>query len=117
MLEWEECPGEGKVALCLMVNRRRRPDPETAGGGKETQQPSLGELYRGRFVQRLNLDSPQGRGSLVGCRLWGPQSRTRLKRLSSSSSRFVQRLNLNLPQVCTVFSCYRNNFCISVAQQ
>ena len=28
----------------------------------------------------------QGQGSLVGCRLWGPQSRTRLKRLSSSSS-------------------------------
>ena len=26
----------------------------------------------------------QGRGSLVGCRLWGPQSRTRLKQLSSS---------------------------------
>ena len=28
----------------------------------------------------------QGRGSLVGCRLWGRKSRTRLKRLSSSSS-------------------------------
>ena len=28
----------------------------------------------------------QGWGSLVGCRLWGRQSRTRLKRLSSSSS-------------------------------
>ena len=28
----------------------------------------------------------QGRGSLVGCRLWVAQSRTRLKRLSSSSS-------------------------------
>ena len=28
----------------------------------------------------------QGRGSLVGCRLWGHTSRTRLKRLSSSSS-------------------------------
>ena len=28
----------------------------------------------------------QGRGSLVGCRLWVTQSRTRLKRLSSSSS-------------------------------
>ena len=27
----------------------------------------------------------QGRRSLVGCRLWGAQSRTRLKRLSSSS--------------------------------
>ena len=27
----------------------------------------------------------QGRGSLVGCRLWVAQSRTRLKRLSSSS--------------------------------
>ena len=27
-----------------------------------------------------------GRGSLVGCRLWGAQSRTRLKRLSSISS-------------------------------
>ena len=27
----------------------------------------------------------QGRGSLVGCRLWGHKSRTRLKRLSSSS--------------------------------
>ena len=27
----------------------------------------------------------QGRGSLVGCRLWGAQSRTRLKRLCSSS--------------------------------
>ena len=28
----------------------------------------------------------QGQGSLVGCRLWGRTSRTRLKRLSSSSS-------------------------------
>ena len=28
----------------------------------------------------------QGWRSLVGCRLWGPQSRTQLKRLSSSSS-------------------------------
>ena len=28
----------------------------------------------------------QGRRSLVGCRLWGPKSQTRLKRLSSSSS-------------------------------
>ena len=28
----------------------------------------------------------QGRGSLVGCRLWGRTSRTQLKRLSSSSS-------------------------------
>ena len=28
----------------------------------------------------------QGWGSLVGCRLWGAQSQTRLKRLSSSSS-------------------------------
>ena len=28
----------------------------------------------------------QGRGSFVGCCLWGAQSRTRLKRLSSSSS-------------------------------
>ena len=27
----------------------------------------------------------QGRGSLVGCRLWGTQSRTQLKRLSCSS--------------------------------
>ena len=32
------------------------------------------------------LGESQGRGSLAGCRLWGPQSRTRLKRLSSSSS-------------------------------
>ena len=31
----------------------------------------------------------QGRGSLVGCRLWVAQSRTRLKRLSSSSSALV----------------------------
>ena len=29
----------------------------------------------------------QGQGSLMGCRLWVAQSRTRLKRLSSSSSR------------------------------
>ena len=29
----------------------------------------------------------QGRGSLVGCRLWVAQSQTRLKRLSSSSSK------------------------------
>ena len=32
----------------------------------------------------------QGRGSLVGCRLWGRTSQTRLKRLSSSSSRLNQ---------------------------
>ena len=30
----------------------------------------------------------QGQGSLVGCRLWVTQSRTRLKRLSSRSSAF-----------------------------
>ena len=29
---------------------------------------------------------PQGRGNLVGCRLWVAQSQTRLKQLSSSSS-------------------------------
>ena len=27
----------------------------------------------------------QGHGSVVGCRLWGPQSQTRVKRLRSSS--------------------------------
>ena len=31
----------------------------------------------------------QGQGSLVGCRLWVAQSQTRLKRLSSSSSRHM----------------------------
>ena len=31
----------------------------------------------------------QGQGSLVGCRLWGRTSRTRLKRLSSSSSLYL----------------------------
>ena len=31
----------------------------------------------------------QGQRSLVGGHLWGPQSRTRLKRLSSSSSRLI----------------------------
>ena len=41
-----------------------------------------------------------GTGSLVGCRLWVAQSRTRLKRLSSSSSPvasalFVERLSVN----------------------
>ena len=30
------------------------------------------------------LGESQGQGSLVGCRLWGSQSRTQLKRLSSS---------------------------------
>ena len=33
----------------------------------------------------------QGRGSLVGCCLWGRTSRTRLKRLSSSSSSMILR--------------------------
>ena len=37
----------------------------------------------------------QGRGSLVGCRLWGRQSWTQLKRLSSSSSSSRD-----------IFSCY-----------
>ena len=32
------------------------------------------------------LENPRDRGSLVGCRLWITQNRTRLKRLSSSSS-------------------------------
>lgn len=60
MLEWEGCQGEGKVALCLTVNRRGRADPEIAEKGEgDRQQPSLGELYRGRFVQRLNLNPPQ----------------------------------------------------------
>ena len=36
----------------------------------------------------------QGRGSLVGCRLWVAQSRTRLKRLSSSSSSSFKQIPL-----------------------
>ena len=38
----------------------------------------------------------QGRGSLVGCRLWGCQSRTRLKRLSNSSSSRVCRRSVHI---------------------
>ena len=33
----------------------------------------------------------QGRGSLMGCRLWGHTSQTRLKRLSSSSINIIIR--------------------------
>ena len=39
----------------------------------------------------------QGRRGLVGCRLWVALSRTRLKRLSSSSSRSVLDLGTMLP--------------------
>ena len=35
----------------------------------------------------------QGRGSLVGCRLWGCTELDRLKRLSSSSSSSIYELN------------------------
>ena len=52
----------------------------------------------------------QGRGSLVGCRLWGAQNRTRLKRLSSSSSsrsgmtRLYDTAIINFPRNCqTIF--------------
>ena len=39
----------------------------------------------------------QGRGSLVGCHLWVTRSRTRLKRLSSSSSsRYPSTLSSNI---------------------
>ena len=40
----------------------------------------------------------QGRGSLVGCRLWGAQSWTRLKQLSSSS-RPISEGRKHLPKV------------------
>ena len=46
----------------------------------------------------------QGRGSLVGCRLWVAQSRTRLKRLSRSSSRLYREGNGNPLQ----HSCLEN---------
>ena len=39
-------------------------------------------------------EASQGQRSLVGCRLWGAQSRTRLKRLSSSSSEYFQNQGL-----------------------
>ena len=51
----------------------------------------------------------QGRGSLLGCRLWVAQSRTRLERLSSSSiSGEVLGLmkNLRLGRVCVCDSLY-----------
>ena len=40
----------------------------------------------------------QGRGSLVGCRLWDAQCRTRLKRLSSSSSKYTN--NTRQSMIC-----------------
>ena len=44
----------------------------------------------------------QGRGSLVGCRLWGRQSRTWLKGLSSSSS--------STPLTLASFHCFSITF-------
>ena len=46
---------------------------------------------------------PQGRGSLMGCRLWGAQSRTRLKRLSSSSSSIMFLLTRIIWVYCSIY--------------
>ena len=45
----------------------------------------------------------QGRGSLVGFRLWVTQSRTRLKRLSSSSSSKGQEGGINIFSDFTIY--------------
>ena len=44
----------------------------------------------------------QGRGSLVGCRLWGCTELTRLKRLSSSSSSSTHYLCLSDPGLLAI---------------
>ena len=50
----------------------------------------------------------QGRGSLVGCRLWVTQSQTRLKRLSSSSSCCSRHMDHGAqPLRCSAGSCCR----------
>ena len=51
--------------------------------------PWVGKICRRRKWQPTPVVLPgesQGQGSLMGCRLWVAQSRTRLKRLSSSNS-------------------------------
>ena len=53
----------------------------------------------------------QGRRSLVGCRLWGAQGRTRLKRLSSSSS---SRKCLCESFSCSFFLCVATHVCLSL---
>ena len=50
----------------------------------------------------------QGRGSLVGCRLWVAQSRTRLKRLSSSSRVRHPSQERSLPRTQTFKTCKEN---------
>ena len=56
----------------------------------------------------------QGRGSLVGCRLWGRKSQTRLKRLSSSSSLMTTSWVLFIPHFTfqgLPISCYSTELC------
>ena len=56
----------------------------------------------------------QGRGSLVGCRLWVTQSRTRLKRLNSSMSTQVHNPNpFPLSLICTV-SLPCDHLCLAI---
>ena len=63
----------------------------------------------------------QGRGSLVGCRLWGHTERTRLKRLSSSSSSHTEKqISLYAFHMCSTRVCWDQLaysipwFCLSV---
>lgn len=50
--------GKGCTVPDCEQKRETRPRDSWKGEG-DIQQPSLGELYRGRFVQRLNLNPPQ----------------------------------------------------------
>ena len=63
----------------------------------------------------------QGRGSLVGCRLWGHTSQTRLKWLSSSSSSISMKSNEIIfwkkninPRYHSLLLLYQYNFTLQI---
>ena len=55
-------------------------------------------------------EESQGWGSLVGCRLWGPQSRTRLKWLSSSSLLLLLSFSISIYIVSIAVSSSHASF-------
>ena len=88
-IPWMEEPGR----LQSMVSRR-------VGHDWATSLSPFTFMHWSRKWQPTPVFLPgesQGRGSLVGCCLWGRTSRTRLKRLSSSSSSMILR---NLRNEC-----------------
>ena len=91
----ESCSGEGNgnpLQYSCLENPMGRGAWQAAAHGVVKSRTRLSDFtftHWRRKWQPTPVFSPgesQGRGSLVGCRLWVTQSQTRLKQLSSSSS-------------------------------